>query len=412
VTPPAPAAPARPRGPGADAARVIAGRALRTCAHGFAAVSLAIYLSQLGQSDLAIGLVVGAALLGSALWTAAFSLLADRVGRRRLLVGAAVAMAAAYLALAAGGPTWLFVLAALSGTLSTTGTEVGPFVALEQAMLGEAEGGRGRAVLFAWYNTAGQAASALGALLAGAPALLLGLQGAAATRPLFLLGVLLALASAVLALQLSPAVEAPIHTPSAGRLGLHRSRRVVLELCALFAVDSLAGGFVVQSLISYYFHRRYGVGLDSLGIVFGLAAFANAVSYLVAARLAERFGLLRTMVFSHLASNALLAAVPLAPVFLLGAGVLLLRETLAQMDVPVRQAYTMALVAPDERTAAAGYTNLARSLARAAAPPLAGLALGGAALGLPFFLAGGIKAAYDLALWARFRRVPLPDRPG
>src|SRR5581483_10645734 len=197
---------------------------------------------------------------------------------------------------------------------------------------GQLEGGSGRAHLFAWYNAAGSVAAASGALLAGAPAVLLSLQGVDATRPLFLLGALFALVGALLALALSPAVEALDRRPDIARLGLHRSRRVVFELCALFAVDSLAGGFVVQSLISYYFHRRFGVGLDSLGIVFGLAAFANAVSYLVAARVAERFELLRTMVFSHLASNALLAAVPLAPVFLLGAGVLLLRETLAQMD--------------------------------------------------------------------------------
>ncbi len=393
-----------------DVGRVLAGRALRTCAHGFAGVALAIYLSQLGLDDVEIGVVLGAALFGSAVWTGVFAVIADRVGRRRLLVGTSLAMVAAYLAFAVGGPVWLLVVAALSGTLSATGTEVGPFVALEQAMLGQLEGGSGRAHLFAWYNAAGSVAAASGALLAGAPAALLSLQGVDATRPLFLLGALFALVGALLALALSPAVEALDRRPDIARLGLHRSRRVVFELCALFAVDSLAGGFIVQSLISYYFHRRFGVGLEDLGPLFSLTALANAGSFLVAARVAERVGLLRTMVFSHLISNGLLILVPLASQFPIGAGLLILRETTSQMDVPTRQAYTMALVDSEERAAAAGLTNLARSLARAIAPPLAGLALGSSLLGLPFFLAGGLKASYDLALWARFRRVPLPRR--
>src|SRR5256714_7424958 len=235
---------------------------MRTCAHGFAGVALAIYLAQLGLPDPLIGLVLGAALLGSALWTAAFAVLADRLGRRRLLALTALAMAATYLAFFAGGPTWLLVLAALTGTLSATGSEVGPFVALEQAMLGEVEGGSGKAHLFAWYNAAGALAAAGGALLAGAPEALLGLRGADAGRPLFLVGALFALISAALAVGLSAAVEAPAPSGRASPLlGLHRSRRTVFELSGLFALDSLAGGFIVQSLISYYFHRRYGVGL-------------------------------------------------------------------------------------------------------------------------------------------------------
>src|SRR5581483_11487817 len=218
---------------------------------------------------------------------------------------------------------------------------------------GQLEGGSGRAHLFAWYNAAGSVAAASGALLAGAPAVLLSLQGVDATRPLFLLGALFALVGALLALALSPAVEALDRRPDIARLGLHRSRRVVFELCALFAVDSLAGGFIVQSLISYYFHRRFGVGLEDLGPLFSLTALANAGSFLVAARVAERVGLLRTMVFSHLISNGLLILVPLASQFPIGAGLLILRETTSQMDVPTRQAYTMALVDSEERAAAA-----------------------------------------------------------
>jgi hypothetical protein len=193
-------------------------------------------------------------------------------------------------------------------------------------------------------------------------------------------------------------------------MGLHRSRRIVFELAGLQALDSLAGGFIVQSLLVYWFHLRFGVGAGMLGPLFFGTNLLSAVSFLVAARVAARVGLLNTMVFSHLPSNVLLCLVPLAPSFPLAAALLLARHLLSQMDVPTRQAYTMALVAPDERPAAAGFTTSARGLAQAVAPVITGVALQRAASGLPFFLAGGLKIAYDLALYFRFRNVKLPDR--
>ena len=210
---------------------------------------------------------------------------------------------------------------------------------------------------------------------------------------------------------LSSATEAPGGTVMGTPGGLHASRRIVLHLTALFGVDALAGGLVIQSLVALWFSQRFGVGLEILGPIFFGTNLLSAFSYLAAARLAGRFGLLRTMVFTHLPSNVLLACVPLMPTWLLAAAVLLVRHLLSQMDVPTRQAYTMAMVTPGERAAAAGLTHAVRPAAASFAPLLAGTALQVAATGLPFFLAGWLKVLYDLALWGTFRNVPLrPDR--
>ncbi len=200
----------------------------------------------------------------------------------------------------------------------------------------------------------------------------------------------------------APRAEGPI-----ARGGLERSRRVVLELAALQGLDALAGGFILQGLLAYWFHLRFGVGAEALGPLFFGTSLLSALSFLAASRVADRVGLLNTMVFTHLPSNVLLLAVPLMPTFPLAAAVLLVRHLLSQMDVPARQAYTMALVAPEERPAAAGITSSVRALAQSVAPALSGSAMVTAATGLPFFLAGGLKIVYDLSLYARFRKVPL-----
>jgi hypothetical protein len=218
-----------------------------------------------------------------------------------------------------------------------------------------------------------------------------------------------ALAGAALAYLGLPADAAPAGEARATRLGLHRSRAIVLQLAGLQALDSLAGGFSVQSLLAYWFHLRFGAGPETLGALFFGTNLLSAISFLVAARVAERVGLLNTMVFSHLPSNVLLLLVPLAGSLPVAGALLLARHLLSQMDVPTRQAYTMALVAPDERAAAAGWTTAARGFAQAIAPLFSGIALGGAAAGLPFFLAGGLKIVYDLTLYARFRGVRLSE---
>jgi hypothetical protein len=204
-----------------------------------------------------------------------------------------------------------------------------------------------------------------------------------------------------------PAVAAAANEPRRW-LGLHRSRGIVLQLAGLQALDALAGGFVAQSLLVYWFDQRFGAGPDVLGRLFFGTQVLSALSFLAAARLAERVGLLHTMVFTHVLSNLLLAAVAVMPTFRLAAATLLCRHLFSQMDVPTRQSYTMALVAPDERAPAAGLTTAVRGIAQSVSPVLTGIALAHAAFGLPFLLAGGLKIVYDLALFARFRRVPLP----
>lgn len=400
---------------------LLAARGLRMLSYGFLSVVLALYLSARGFSAVQIGVLFTVALAGGAVATTAASLRADRWGRRATLIVSSLCMAASGVALATTTSVPLLLVLAASGTLSPTGQEIGPFQPLEQAALAEASGEAGRAMPYAWYNLAGYLAVALGALLAGAvPAVLraAGWTSSGAQQLLMWTFALNGLVLAGLYATLSPSIEAPSpHAPGSPRPGLPRSRRIVLRLSALFGLDALAGGLVVQSLLALWFHQRFGVGLDRLGPLFFGTNLLSALSGLVAARLAERLGLLNTMVLTHLPSNVLLAMVPFMPSWPLAALVLLARHALSQMDVPIRQAYTMALVAPEERAAAAGVTNAVRPAAASLAPAISGLALETAATGLPFVLAGGLKIVYDIALWLVFRSVPLggkapPPPPG
>jgi MFS family permease len=290
---------------------------------------------------------------------------------------------------------------------------------MEQALLPAAVRSGSRTRVFSWYNLFGFLPGAVGALLGGVAlgwALDRGADPTAAYRSMLWAyagaGVVLTALYLRLGAEPKPGAGDP-PAPRVGALGLHRSRGAVLQLAGLQAVDAFAGGFIMQSLLAYWFHLRFGVGPEALGALFFGTNLLSALSFLVAAPLAERFGLLNTMVFTHLPSNVLLLAVPFMPSFPAAAGVLLLRHLLSQMDVPTRQAYTMALVAPEERPAAAGITTSVRALAQALGPFVAGAAMASAATGAPLFLAGGLKIVYDLALFFRFRRVPLPedDRP-
>ena len=396
-----------------DGRWLFAGRALRTFSFGYLSLALALYLSARGFSAAAIGGVLTATLVEDAVFTALVAGLANRLGRRRLLTACSLLISFAGVLLAVGDAPWVLVVGAVLGTLSPSGQEAGPFSPVEQALLPTTVSREARTRAFAWYNVAGYVPAALGSLAAAGwlkAAAAMGMEELAAFRDLLWFYTAGGVALALVYQRLSPAVEMNAPRPPAARMGLHRSRRVVFELAGLQALDSLAGGFIVQSLLVYWFHLRYGVGADALGPLFFGTNLLSAVSFLVAARVAARVGLLNTMVFSHLPSNVLLCLVPLAPSFPLAAALLLARHLLSQMDVPTRQAYTMALVAPDERPAAAGFTTSARGLAQAAAPVITGVALQRAASGLPFFLAGGLKIAYDLALYLRFRKVPLPDK--
>jgi MFS family permease len=302
----------------------------------------------------------------------------------------------------------ILLVAATIGVISPSGNEVGPFLAIEQAALSHVIEGKQRTRIFAWYGLVGSFATAGGALIGGALTQWLQKLGASPLNSYRAVVVGYALIGAVLLfvfLYLSPRVEAtPTEMNAASRfLGLHRSRGIVLKLAGLFALDAFGGGFVIQSLVAYWFHVKFGVKPVTLGwIFFGANLFAG-ISALLAARIAQRIGLINTMVFTHIPSNVLLILVPLMPNVSLAILMLLLRFSISQMDVPTRQAYTMSVVEPDERSAAAGVTGVARSLGAALAPALAGRLLANPALlGVPFFLAGGLKILYDILLYRAF----------
>jgi len=378
-------------------------RGLRSFAYGLLAVLLGVALAGEGFTPLAIGALITVSLVGDMVGTYVIGLFADTWGRRRTLalLSLLMAMTGIIFGLVTRYPVLLVV--AFFGTLGTSASETAPFLPIDQTMIAQVTAPEQRTSVFARYNLVASFSAAAGALAAGLPGLLTrtGLPLASGVGLMFGVYAVLALIVAGLSLRLSSDVEAP----------LHRSRGIVLRLTALFSVDALAGGLVVQSLIALYFLERFGVPLTTLSVLFFGANLLSALSFLVAVPLARRFGLLNTMVFTHLPSNVLLILMAFAPTFPLAATLLLLRQALSQMDVPTRQAYTMALVAPEERTAAASVTSLARSVGSSTSPLFSGLLLQGPLLmlGLPFILAGTLKAAYDCSLWLVFRHVHLEE---
>ncbi|WP_242342279.1 MFS transporter [Anaeromyxobacter terrae] len=400
--------------PRRDVPVLFASRSLRLFAYGLVSVVLVLHLSAAGYGERRIGALLTLTLLGDTALSLWITTHADRWGRRRMLVAGAALMALAGAVFAATTSFALLLLAATVGVVSPSGNEVGPFLAVEQAALSQELPAERRTSAFAWYQLAGAAATALGALAGGALAGALQARGVAplASYRAVMAGYGVAgLALAAVFTRLSPAVEAPTApaAPRRSRLGLHRSRDTVLRLSALFSVDAFAGGFVVQSFVAWWFHARFGVGPATLGAIFFGANLLAGISALSAAWIARRIGLVNTMVLTHLPSNVLLVLVPLMPTLPLAIAVLLVRFSISQMDVPTRQSYTMAVVEPDERSAAAGVTGIARTIGAALAPLAAGPLYASAALAsVPFFVSGGLKILYDLALWRSFRRV-VPD---
>jgi predicted MFS family arabinose efflux permease len=388
-------------------------RMVRMFAYGLLSVVLALYLVEvIGEAQ--VGAVLTFTLLGDAAISLWIATIADRVGRRRMLMAGAALMILAGLTFAVSTNFVVLVLAAIVGTISPSGNEVGPFLSIEQAALSHIIPDTRRTSVFAWYNLSGSLATATGALVGGA--LAHSLQTASFTaldsyRVVLIVyaalgGILITLFSRV-----SPSVEVS-NRPAISlesRFGLHRSRRMVFKLSALFALDAFAGGMVIQSFLSLWFHRRYGVDEAVIGAIFFGANILAGMSALAAARMAARFGLINTMVFTHIPSNILLMLVPLMPNLPLAIAVLLIRFSISQMDVPTRQSYTMAVVAPDERSAAAGITTIMRSVGTALSQQLTGQLFAASLLSWPFFLAGSLKITYDLMLYRSFRTLKPPE---
>ncbi|MDW7711464.1 MAG: MFS transporter [Deferrisomatales bacterium] len=386
---------------------------LRALSVGMVGVLLGIYLAKLDFGAAQIGLVVSTGLAGAALATLLVTLWGDRAGRRRVLFHLAVLAAAGTLAAALVSGQAAMAAAAFLGMLNGMGRDRGAALALEQAILPGASGEQGRTRAFAWYNVLQDAGHALGSLLAGVPAVLGAALPLGETAPFRIavgLAGFLVLASGLLYLRLSPAAEAPRGRPRPVLSA--QSRRILGRISALFAVDALAGGFLVTALLSYFFFERFGATPGVVAALFFAARLLNAVSHLGAVWLARRIGLVNTMVFTHIPSSLLLMTVPFAPSFGVAAVLFLLREGLVEMDVPTRQSYVMAVVRPEERTVASGVTHLVRVGAWAVAPLLAGALMQGVSLGVPLVIGSGMKVAYDLLLWGSFRRIKPPEEGG
>jgi len=380
-----------------DRALLLAGRGLRAFGFGFAAVLVGVHLELRGLSATSIGLTLGFGLAAASLSGLATTYLAARVGRRIALSLCGLLMALTGLDLAVATQEVWLIASGFTGMLGAASVDLGPFASVEQAALAESVSPLRRNIAFARYSLTAGLFNAAGGLAAGLGS---GLNG---SRGFFLLYAAIGLVTAALPLFLTKRVESELHEPAFGALRRPEVRRVLAGLSALFALDSFAGGFVTNAVISYWLHVRFGAGPALLGPIFAGVALLQAVSYEVSGRLSGRFGLINTMVFTHLPSNVLLLLVAFSPTLGWAVGFLFARFLLSQMDVPARQAYVVSIVPPADRAAAVAVTGAARGVAQAFGPPIAGIAIGAAAFAVPFYAGGGLKIIYDVALYAAFR---------
>jgi MFS family permease len=392
-----------------DARRLLAAKALRGFGDGFVSLLLPLHLLHLGFTPFQVGVIATTTLLGSGLLTLLVGAHAGRLHYRSLLLAATVLMAATGVALVSVQGFWPLLLVALIGTINPSGGDVSVFMPLEHAVLARSVGERGRTAAFARYSLVGTLSAAFGALAAGLPALVadrLSIPLPGAVQWMFLLYALLAVAAGLVYRGLPRSVETTMEEPR-GSLG--PSRRRVYGLAALFSLDAFGGGFVVQSLVALWLYQRFGLSMETAGALFFWTGVLTAISYLVAVRIAQRIGLVKTMVYTHLPSSLCLIAIPFCPDLAWAIALLLVRAALSQMDVPTRSSYVMAIVTPAERPAAASVTSVPRSLAAASSPVLAGWLLGLSSFGWPLIVGGALKIVYDLLLLAMFSSVRPPE---
>ena len=394
-------------------------RFIRLFAYGSLSVVLVFYLIGLGLTEAQTGLLLTLTLIGDTVVSLFLTTRADKIGRRRMLVIGAVLMAAAGLAFALTHNLFLLIVAGTIGVISPSGNEVGPFLSIEQSALSHIVPPRTRTEVFAWYTLVGSLATAAGALFGGSVTNSLQSSTMSIVSSYRFVVFFYAAMGLVLTFyftRLSPATEVKtaedIVLPTGLKrfLGISHSSHIVIKLSSLFALDSFAGGFIVQSFAAYWFYLRFGVNPQTLGIIFFWANIFAGISALVASRLAARFGLINTIVLTHLPSNILLILVPLMPNLSLAVLILLVRFSISQMDVPTRQSYTMAVVRPEERSATAGITGVARTTGAAISPLFVGFMFARPSLiNLPFFIAGSLKIIYDLLLYRAFAAIQPPE---
>jgi MFS family permease len=399
-----------------DGKLLLAAKIVRTFAYGFLSVILAIYLKLIGFDDLLIGLVLTATLLNSVIFTLIASFYADRMGRRRTLVVYAALMSISGAIFVTTENHIMLIIAAFIGTINVTGSETGAFLTIEQSILPQTvKNIKKRNIIFAIYNMAGTFAMSAGVLLSGLPTIIQQQFGEIlnqidSIKPLFILYSLSGIVVIGIYLLLSNRieVEGTIARPLTQTLS-PMSKNIVGKLSGLFAIDSFAGGFVIQSIVSFWFFTKFGADLTTLSYIFSVAGILTAFSFIVAAKIADKVGLINTMVFTHIPSNILIILVAVAPSLSVAIAFYLIRMALSQMDVPTRQSYIVAVVNKEERTAAAGITNISRNISQAISPSLTGIIINTFTLSTPFIIGGLLKIAYDIALYVNFKKIKPPE---
>lgn len=398
-----------------DGKLLLGARIVRTFSYGFLSVILAIYLHLIGFNDILIGLVLTATLVNSVFFNLFSSAYADKIGRRKTLIIYAALMIISSIIFFVTDNYVALVIAALIGTINVTGSEVGAFLSLEQALLPQTVHDiKKRNSIFAIYNAVGTFALSAGVLLAGLPSLLhnYGIDQISAIKLLFLVYAACAVAVLTIYLMLSKNIEAKENAPKSG-LGMKhvskKSQGIIAKMSALFAVDSFGGGFVIQSIISFWFYTRFGADLSSLSYIFAIAGVLTAISYMASTRIASKIGLVNTMVFTHIPSNVLLIILAFAPSLSIAVALYFARMSLSQMDVPTRQSYLMGVVHENERVHAAVLTNTSRNISQAISPSLTGIIISTLSLSAPFVVGGVLKIAYDVGIFFSFRRIKPPE---
>ncbi|MGN6615338.1 MAG: MFS transporter [Candidatus Nitrosocosmicus sp.] len=421
-----------------DGKLILLARAIRTFAYGFLSIVLAIYLKLIGFNDALIGIILTSTLINSVIFTLLATIYADKIGRKKILIAYAGLMSISGIIFFVSNNYILLIISALVGTINVTGSETGSFLSLEQAILPQTiKELKKRNTMYGIYNMIGTFAMSAGVLLSGLPNVIqyyYHLNNVQSIQPLFLIYAILGFVVFLIYLNLSSKIEIEtlqnkidkkkqkmktntttsttikIETKSMTKTLSPKSKEIITKLSGLFAIDSFAGGFVIQSIVSLWFFTRFNVDLTILSYIFSIAGVLTAFSFIISTKIADRIGLINTMVFTHLPSNLLLILVAFSPSFHLALVLYLARMGLSQMDVPTRQSYIVAVVNEDERTTAAGFTNISRNVAQAISPSIAGYILQSASfLAAPFLFGGLLKIVYDILIYANFKKIKPPE---